>query len=567
MKTKRILSLGLAVIFTVSTAVSTSVLAKGPEVPDLSNSKNLILAPDYNYTTTTNITKNVSDSKFLLAESKNEIDQEATSISELIIQYVPKLFKMNVFEWSVFGEYVKKAYSMIKSRLYNRECKKACISDNASEVCKKLDLELKKVQGQDEAVKAVKNSVCSMMLGRELAKFRDPECKFDPRIIYLIGPSGVGKTMAAEGIAKALLPNGCKICEINESAVRSKDVSIADQLFGTSANNVYYQYDQGGMKERKAQKNALLADRIKANPNTVIIINEYDKMQNEEFDSLLRGIIDNKSIVANGKEIDCSGLLIIITSNESLRSMTVGSNLEQKSNLEQEDNSLHDDGTGSRTQRKHDKSFLNRLTFVEFNKLEKDALLDIAKDSFENNLVTPCYEKYNVNLSIPDASYELMAKRAYESNEGARWLNKKVFDDLKTEVIKMLLGDNLYKDASNKKCSITSIFKRNKNEHFRYDETVNVNAIYDGNGWLLQKAYQSNQIQLIDKNQIIEDIKENQPSITQSATVNVNDITNKDTPSELLESNKSKSESDNKDENKESLHIVKPELEEDSLAS
>lgn len=566
MKTKRILSLGLAVIFTVSTAASTSVLAKGPEVSDVSNSKNLILAPDYNYTTTTNITKNVSDSKFLLAESKNEIDQEATSISELIIQYVPKLFKMNAFEWSIFGEYAKKVYSLIESGLYNRECKKACISDNASEVCKKLDLELKKVQGQDEAVKAVKNSVCSMMLGRELAKFRNPECKFDPRIIYLIGPSGVGKTMAAEGIARALLPNGCKICEINESAVRGKDVSIGDQLFGTSANNAYYQYGQSGMKERKTQKNALLADRIKANPNTVIIINEYDKMQNEEFDSLLRGIIDNKSIVANGKEIDCSGLLMIITSNESLRSMTVGSNLEQKSNLEQEDNSLHDDGTGSRTQRKHDKSFLNRLTFVEFNKLEKNALFDIAKDSFESNLVAPCYEMYNMNLSISDDSYELMAKKAYESNEGARWLNKKVFDDLKTEVIKMLLNDNLYKDASNKKCSITSIFKRNKNEHFRYDETVNVNAIYDGNGWILKKAESSDQEQFINKDSTTEDTKESIISIAKPGVISISDATGQDIQSDLLESNENGPE--NKDKNERNLYIIDTEsAENDALAS
>lgn len=297
------------------------------------------------------------------------------------------------------------------------------------EVISNFNAEMEVIKGQKRAKEELKNVLGGIVDRRSQAEENGEKYKRGD-VIYLAGPSGVGKSYSALCLARALTGPDAKPFIVDASDIDTgSERSFKEQLFAMSehipgAQGQYgnYGYPQYGMAE-----DAALIGRIKTKPNIVVIINEYDKMHSRDFDEVLRSVMDEGKISISGEKVDCSGIVFIITSNESRESLTGG----------QTNTVYKDDGTGSRTLVKHDKAFLNRLNVVEFDNLTEVDYSEISKLSI-NKLASHYKEKYGVKLILGNTA-ELVANKVATLNKGAREIDK-ILDVLRSTVVSTIVN-------------------------------------------------------------------------------------------------------------------------------
>lgn len=265
-----------------------------------------------------------------------------------------------------------------------------------------LDMLMENVKGQEKAKQQIRSMVLNIVDKNAQFMAVNNSKKAGPgaSVIYMVGPSGVGKSFSADIIRKVLSGFNAEPFVIEASDIDKQSKSSAvEQLFGMKikrvSNSEVYEY-------------APFIQRIKAIPNTVVIINEYDKMHSPELDEKLRTIMDQGYINVNGEKIDCSAATFIITSNESYGSVNKGNN-------EFDD---VDDGTGSRTFINHDKAFLNRIKLIEFDNLSAFDYKQIATVPFAQ-LAARYKVQYGINLDL-NGTIDTVAQRVEELNKGAR---------------------------------------------------------------------------------------------------------------------------------------------------
>ena len=265
-----------------------------------------------------------------------------------------------------------------------------------------LDMLMENVKGQEKAKQQIRSMVLNIVDKNAQFMAVNNSKKAGPgaSVIYMVGPSGVGKSFSADIIRKVLSGFNAEPFVIEASDIDKQSKSSAvEQLFGMKirrvSNSEVYEY-------------APFIQRIKAIPNTVVIINEYDKMHSPELDEKLRTIMDQGYINVNGEKIDCSAATFIITSNESYGSVNKGNN-------EFDD---VDDGTGSRTFINHDKAFLNRIKLIEFDNLSAFDYKQIATVPFAQ-LAARYKVQYGINLDL-NGTIDAVAQRVEELNKGAR---------------------------------------------------------------------------------------------------------------------------------------------------
>lgn len=301
---------------------------------------------------------------------------------------------------------------------------------NSDKVAKSMDEQLKKIKGQQKAKKKATEIVASIIDARNEAKEnKRPYKKGD--VIYMVGPSGVGKSLLADGLAVAIMGPNAKPIYVDASDIdKGSSRSLKEQLFYMSEAKCRNQ------SSSMMSEDTSIISQIRTNPNVVLIINEYDKMHTPDFDEVLRTIMDRGQISIYGEKIDCSGLLIIITSNEDHSSVTAGNNQGE----------AQDDGTGSRTHIVHDKSFLNRLNVIEFENLDEAAYEEITADVLAV-IAKRNKEKYSVELDFGDTAKKIAAKTA-KTNQGAREIEK-IVAGLKSAIAieRQRAGDTVEKSA------------------------------------------------------------------------------------------------------------------------
>lgn len=306
------------------------------------------------------------------------------------------------------------------------------MSFNTDKVMKNLDKELQVIKGQENAKKSIRAAVAGVIDKRcQAKKLKQPYKHGD--VIYMIGPSGVGKTYSAECMAKAIMGKKVKIYSIgpadldatsyNGSSSPARDQILNVRESGSAAPSMLGN-DGGNYNWQDS-----LHSRIKANPKFVLILNEYDKMCDKSTDEMLRSVVDNGTLSVSGEKIDCSNILIIITSNEDARSIE-GANTNKVA---------EDDGTGSRTAVKHDKSFLNRLHPIKFDNLYEKDYSEVTKQLFKS--VLEFYEKeYGIKVVLSEEAIKEIAKKAVAENIGARSIEKEVINKFRNAFIEKRLS-------------------------------------------------------------------------------------------------------------------------------
>lgn len=301
------------------------------------------------------------------------------------------------------------------------------------------------VKGQQKAKDEVRSIVFNILHRKKHAELTGKPYGHGD-VLYFYGPSRVGKTLMARGLAKyKILSPNTEPYYISASEVDkdSRKDTILDQLFGMNNYGGYGGfggYDlYGGNNQNVISKPKNLVKYISENPNGIVIIDEYDKMWSPALDEVMRTIVDNGIINVKGQTINCSGITFILTSNESTQSIK-GGNQDVEKDV--------DDGTGSRTYIKHDKSFLNRIRPVEFENLAADDYEKIIRKEFKRDLIDYWInpEVCGLDVLIGNKAIKDMAKAVEKKNQGASFISDLMADLFRDISIKVYQADLKEKD-------------------------------------------------------------------------------------------------------------------------
>ena len=152
----------------------------------------------------------------------------------------------------------------------------------------------KRVIGQADAVKAV-----SAAVRRARAGLQDPNRPLGS--FLFLGPTGVGKTELTKALAGFLFDDDSAMVRIDMSEFMEKH-AVA-RLIGAPPG--YVGYEEGGV----------LTEAVRRRPYQVVLFDEVEKAHGDVFNILLQVLDDGRLTDGQGRTVDFSNTLIILTSN------------------------------------------------------------------------------------------------------------------------------------------------------------------------------------------------------------------------------------------------------------
>ena len=151
-----------------------------------------------------------------------------------------------------------------------------------------------RVIGQDDAVSVVANAI-----RRSRAGLADPNRPIGS--FLFLGPTGVGKTELARSLAAFLFDDERSMVRIDMSEYQEK-ISVS-RLIGAPPG--YVGYDEGGQ----------LTETVRRRPYSVVLLDEVEKAHPEVFNTLLQLLDDGRLTDGQGRTVDFSTVVLIMTSN------------------------------------------------------------------------------------------------------------------------------------------------------------------------------------------------------------------------------------------------------------
>ena len=152
----------------------------------------------------------------------------------------------------------------------------------------------KRVIGQDQAVTAVSNAI-----RRSRAGLSDPNRPIGS--FLFLGPTGVGKTELARAVAEFLFDDERAMVRIDMGEYTEKH--SVSRLVGAPPG--YVGYDEGGQ----------LTEAVRRRGYTVVLLDEIEKAHPDVFNILLQVLDDGRLTDGQGRTIDFTNVVIVMTSN------------------------------------------------------------------------------------------------------------------------------------------------------------------------------------------------------------------------------------------------------------
>ncbi|MCI9858246.1 ATP-dependent Clp protease ATP-binding subunit [Microbacterium proteolyticum] len=272
-----------------------------------------------------------------------------------------------------------------------------------------LERELgKRLIGQRDAVKAVSDAV-----RRSRAGISDPNRPVGS--FLFLGPTGVGKTELAKSLADFLFDDEHAMVRIDMSEYGEKH--SVSRLVGAPPG--YVGYEQGGQ----------LTEAVRRRPYSVVLLDEVEKAHPEVFDVLLQVMDDGRLTDGQGRTVDFTNVILILTSN-------LGSPILIDPTLSMEAKTHQ---VQALVRQAFKPEFVNRLDdIVIFQALSQDDLaqiVELAVDALHKRL-----RERRLTLAVTPDARSWLAERGYDPVYGARPLRRLIQTEIQNRLAMAILA-------------------------------------------------------------------------------------------------------------------------------
>ncbi|MFM2272509.1 MAG: ATP-dependent chaperone ClpB [Pseudomonadota bacterium] len=270
-----------------------------------------------------------------------------------------------------------------------------------------------RVIGQQDAVVAVSKAV-----RRARAGLQDPNRPLGS--FLFLGPTGVGKTELTKALAGFLFDDDTAMVRIDMSEFMEKH--SVSRLIGAPPG--YVGYDEGGV----------LTEAVRRRPYQVVLFDEVEKAHADVFNVLLQVLDDGRLTDGQGRVVDFTNTLIILTSNLGSQYLA---NLEEGQDVETVEPQVMEIVRGH-----FRPEFLNRLDeIILFHRLGVEHMAPIVE--IQVGRVAKLLKDRKITLELSDAAKRWLGRVGYDPVYGARPLKRAVQRYLQDPLAEKLLGGEI----------------------------------------------------------------------------------------------------------------------------
>ncbi|MFH1159199.1 MAG: ATP-dependent chaperone ClpB [Pseudomonadota bacterium] len=275
----------------------------------------------------------------------------------------------------------------------------------------------KRVVGQGAAISAIANAVRRSRAG--LQRRNQPMGTF-----LFLGPTGVGKTELAKALAEFLFDDEAAMLRIDMSEYMEKH-SVARMI---GAPPGYVGYEEGGS----------LTEAVRRRPYQVILFDEVEKAHSDVFNILLQVFDDGRLTDGQGRVVNFSNTVLIMTSNlgsEYLVEQKEGESVEKVREQVMEN-----------VRRAFRPEFLNRIDeILLFSRLSREVMASIVDIQLLG--LQKMLDERNIRLEPDAKAKQYLADAGYDPAYGARPLKRVIQKELQNPLANLIIEGKIMDDS------------------------------------------------------------------------------------------------------------------------
>ncbi|MFE9448601.1 ATP-dependent Clp protease ATP-binding subunit [Streptomyces sp. NPDC006739] len=275
-----------------------------------------------------------------------------------------------------------------------------------------------RVVGQDEAVAVVAEAVLRSRAG--LGSPARPIGSF-----LFLGPTGVGKTELARALADALFGSDDRMVRLDMSEYQERHT--VSRLVGAPPG--YVGHEEAGQ----------LTEVVRRHPYSLLLLDEVEKAHPDVFNILLQVLDDGRLTDSQGRTVDFTNTVIVMTSNlgsDAITRRAAGIGFGPGDGVADEEARREQI---LRPLREHFRpEFLNRIDeIVVFRQLTGDQLRRITGLLLEGT--RRLVHAQGIAIDFTDAAVDWLAERGYQPEYGARPLRRTIQREVDNRLSRLLL--------------------------------------------------------------------------------------------------------------------------------